>query len=116
MVQLSPEDITAVKKEIFSSLHCALPGAVESFDADTQTAVIRPAVKPGGAEMPLLRDVPVLMPVSFEVSPGDFCLVIFADCDIDSWLESGEAEEPASGRMHSLSDGVALVGYKSIQN
>ena len=108
----SPQDIAALKLEIFSSLHCALPGIVESFDTETQRAVIRPAVKPGGAEMPLLKDVPVFMPVSFEVGPGDFCLVIFADCDIDAWLESGEAAEPASGRMHSLSDGFAFVGFR----
>ena len=61
---------------------------------------------------PLLRDVPVFMPVPFEVNEGDACLVIFADCDIDAWFESGEAEVPESGRMHSLSDGFAFVGFK----
>ena len=105
---LTPQDIAALKREVLSSLHCALPGNVVSFDGDTQTAVIRPAVK----NMPLLRDVPVFMPVSLDVSPGDACLVIFADRDIDAWLESGEEEEPASGRMHSLSDGFAFVGFR----
>ena len=130
---LNPQDIAAIKKEIFSSLHCALPGIVESFDVETQTATIRPAVKhtvsfrpsssgviPSEAEgsprrsdvfLPLLRDVPVFMPVPFPVSPGDPCLLVFADCDIDAWLESGQAEEPVSGRMHSLSDAFAFVGF-----
>ena len=62
--------------------------------------------------LPLLRDVPVFMPVSFEVNPGDACLVIFADCDIDAWFESGDTEVPESNRMHSLSDGFAFVGFK----
>ena len=103
---LNPTEAEALKKEILSSLHCALPGTVESFDADTQTAVIHPAV----SGMPLLRDVPVFMPVSFEVNPGDACLVIFADWDIDRWFEGEEGT--SSRRMHSLSDGFAFVGFR----
>ena len=104
------------KEEIMSSIHCALPGTVVSFDEESQTAVIQPAVKSSsGIELPLLRDVPVFMPVSFEINEGDACLVIFADRDIDSWFETGEAEVPPSGRMHSLSDGFAFVGFRATQ-
>ena len=107
------EELLALKQDILASLHCALPGIVESFDTETQTAVIRPAVKSRtGVEYPLLRDVPVFMPAALEVNPGDGCLVIFADCDIDRWFETGEAEVPASARMHSLSDGFAFVGFR----
>ena len=118
--QKRQEELQALKWEVFASLHCALPGIVESFDAETRTAVIRPAVKrgmeAGEPALPLLRlrDVPVFMPVPFEVSPGDACLVVFADCDIDAWFESGEAEVPPSGRMHSLSDGFAFVGFRTM--
>ena len=127
------EELQALKQDILSSLHCALPGTVVSFDVEAQTAVIRPAicrvpqrqnVRDGSLVPrawngenrpfvpPLLRDVPVFMPVPFEVNEGDACLVIFADCDIDAWFESGEAELPESNRMHSLSDGFAFVGFK----
>ena len=64
----------------------------------------------------VLSDVPVFMPVPFEVNAGDACLVIFADRDIDAWFESGEAEVPPSGRMHSLSDGFAFVGFRTRGN
>ena len=119
------EEIRALKRDILSSMHCALPGTVVSFDSESQTAVIQPAVSraiPSEVEgshsisLPLLRDVPVFMPVSFEVNEGDACLVIFADCDIDAWFESGEAEVPASDRMHSLSDGFAFVGFRTRGN
>ena len=130
------EELQALKQNILSSLHCALPGTVVSYDAETQTAVIQPAVKRRAEQrdgfvrsvsgrnyrtvpdvpLPLLRDVPVFMPVSFEVNPGDACLVIFADCDIDAWFETGEAEVPASDRMHSLSDGFAFVGFRTRGN
>ena len=110
---LSPDEREALKKEVFSSMHCALPGTVVSFDADRQTAVIQPAVKLGSMTFPLLADVPVFMPVSFEVNSGDACLVVFADIDIDAWFDTGLPQEPRSARKHSLSDGFAFVGFKA---
>ncbi len=109
---LSPAERDALKRDFFSSLHCALPGKVISFDAETQTAEIQPAVKLGSLAYPPLSDVPVFMPVPFEVNSGDACLMVFADIDIDAWLGSGEAEEPLSARKHSLCDGFAFVGFK----
>ena len=94
----------ALKKEILRSLHCALPGTVLSFDEASRTAEIRLA----GDSLPVLKNVPVFMPVPFTVSPGDLCLVVFADREIDSWLTGVECK---SLRMHSLSDGFAFVGF-----
>ena len=110
---LSPAEREALKRDFFMSLHCALPGNVVSFDAETQTAEIQPAVKLGSMTYPLLADVPVFMPVPFEVHPGDACLVVFSDVDIDAWLETGEAAVPGSARRHSLSDGFAFVGFRT---
>ncbi len=109
---LSPEERDALKQEIFSSLHCALPGNVVSFDAERQTAEIQPAVKLGSMMFPVLTDVPVFMPVPFDVHPGDACLVVFADVNIDGWFECGEPLVPRSARKHSLSDGFAFIGFK----
>ena len=110
---LSPEAREALKQEIFSSLHCALPGKVLSFDAERQTVEVLPCVKLGSMNYPVLSDVPVFMPVLFEVNPGDPCLVIFADIDIDAWLESGAPQKPKSARKHALSDGFAFVGFRT---
>ena len=110
---ISFSDRDALKREIFSQLRCALPGKVVSYNSTAQTAVIQPGVISGGVVLPVLRDVPVFMPVSFTVNPGDYCLVIFADVDIDAWLASGDPEESESGRMHSLSDGFAFIGFKA---
>ncbi len=119
---LSSAEREALKREIFSSLHCALPGTVVSFDASTQTAEIRPAVKAGSVFFPVLADVPVFFPgsresaITWPVSAGDECLVILADVDIDAWFDSGEAEAPRSARKHSLSDAFAFVGFRSRPN
>ena len=118
---LTLQEIQALKQEISSSLHCALPGTVESFDASTQTACVRPALKRKGIMLPVLRDVPVFFPgnssgaVTWPVSAGDECLLVFADAEIDRWFE-GENDEPAPGRTHSLSDAFAFVGFRSRNN
>ena len=103
---MSPAEIRALKKEIFSSLHCDLPGVVNSFDDDSGTASVRLAL----SGMPVLQDVPVF--TCNEVSAGDACLVVFADCDVDAWLSGEDEVDPASGRMHSLSDAFAFVGFR----
>lgn len=100
---LTPAEAAALKREISAALHCALPGTVEAFDPENRTAAVRPALE----GMPLLRDVPVFMPVPFPVNPGDGCLLVFADRD---------TEDPAGGRRHSLSDAFAFVGFRTIHN
>ena len=117
MSDLSYEEIEAVREEIASSLHCALPGQVKTFDAAACTAVIKPMLKSrSGVSLPLLRDVPIFLPTvngeqAFDIAPGDFCLVIFADNAIDAWLQTGEESIPVSGRCHDLSDAFAFVGF-----
>ena len=110
---ISSEEREALKQDFFSSLHCALPGIVVSFDVVKQTAEIQPAVKVGSMNYPMLSDVPVFMPIPFEVHAGDACLVVFSDVDIDAWFASGQPEIPGSGRKHSLSDGFAFVGFRT---
>ena len=122
MNNLSVETQEALKRDFLSSLHCALPGKVVSFDPETQTAEIQPAVKAGSLAFPLLTDVPVYFPgpkasaITWPVSAGDECLVILADIDIDAWFASGDPEVPLSARRHSLSDGFAFVGFRSRPN
>ena len=119
---LTPQEVVALKREILSSLHCAMPGIVEAFDSETQTASVRPALKRKGIVLPIVRDVPVFFPgnrsgaVTWPVSAGDECLLVFADFDIDRWFETGEAEEPLSARSHGLSDAFAFVGFRSRPN
>ena len=104
---LPMETLSVMKQEIFRSLHCTMPGTVEAFDAESCTANIRLA----NPDLPVLMSVPVFMPVPFEVSPGDLCLVVFADTDCDRFL-AGEGAA-VSERRHSLSDGFAFVGFKT---
>ena len=108
----------ALRKDFLFSLHCAMPGIVESFDPETQTVTVQPA----NDQLPLLRDVPVFFPgtrssaITWMIEPGDECLVIFADSAIDRWFDSGEPSEPPTDRAHDLSDAFAFVGFRSRPN
>lgn len=64
-----------------------------------------------------LYDVPVVFPgsgssmVRFPIAAGDTGLVIFAQRDIDSWLE-GETAKPDTSRLHDMADGMFIPGLR----
>lgn len=103
----------------------ALPGIIESFNADAVTCVIQPTIKaqvsePDGSmqwvALPLLLDCPVVFPrgggctLTFPISQGDECLVVFASRCIDAWWTAGGVQVQSELRMHDLSDGFCLPG------
>lgn len=107
------------------------PGIIESFDVDAQTAVVQPAIQarqsyPDGSvqlvNLPLLLDCPVQFPsgggvtFTFPVAQGDECWVVWASRCIDAWWQSGGIQPPMEARMHDLSDGGVLLGFKSKPN
>lgn len=113
---------------INNQLRVALPGIVQSFDPDTVTAVVQPAIRymeqdnngnQATHDYPLLMDVPVIFPrgggctITFPVKAGDECLVIFSDRCIDFWWQNGGIQEPVDPRQHDLSDAFAIVGAQS---
>lgn len=114
-------------QKVFSTLKVAMPGVIESFDPDSVTASVRPAIKgydggtedDGWIELPLLVDIPVIFPrgggctLTFPVKAGDECLLIFADRCIDFWWQNGGVQKPVDLRMHDLSDAFAIVGPQS---
>ncbi|MCA7953842.1 hypothetical protein LGM43_26595 [Burkholderia seminalis] len=106
----------------------ALPGEIESFDAAAQTCTVQLTVSVqvraddgslSSEALPVLVDCPVQFPsggdcsLTFPVVRGDECLVVFASRCIDAWWQSGGVQKQAELRMHSLSDGFALLGFRS---
>lgn len=105
-------------------LHTALPGIIVAFDAVKQTASVQSTISrvahdDSATPLPLCVDVPVHFPggsgyvLTFPVAPGDECLLVFSERAIDGWFESGEVTPPTDYRLHDLSDGFALVGFRS---
>ena len=118
---------SAVLSRALATINCCLPGTVVSFDASVQTASVQPTVRKrirtekGVREMdyPLLENVPVLMigggdyALTFPVRKGDECIVLFSDSCIDAWWQSGGVQGQIVARQHDLSDGFAIVGFRS---
>lgn len=122
------EVLASERKTLSEQMRVALPGIIQSFDPESLTAVVQPAIRyierdndgnKSTKDYPLLVDVPVVFPrgggctLTFPVKEGDECLVIFADRCIDFWWQSGGIQEPVDGRMHDLSDAFCIVGPQS---
>lgn len=122
--------LNALAEAIESEIRVALPGFITKWDSATQTATVQLAIREKvtneGIEqemqIPLLEDVPVVMPraggyvLAFAPQAGDECLVVFGDCCIDSWWQSGGVQSQADSRRHDLSDGFAILGCWSQKN
>jgi Phage protein Gp138 N-terminal domain len=116
-----------LKDELSRDLNCHQIGVIQAFYPATQTADININI----AEVyngklikyPILLSVPVIVlhggvgAMTFPVTKGDICLLLFNDRDMDSWYTSGQVgNAPNTTRTHSLSDAVALVGLFSGKN
>ena len=110
----------------FSELNCVTVGKIESFDTANQTATIsisylKQKMNTGDfIQYPVILKCPCVVMngggayMSFPITTGDECLVIFCDREIDTWLETGGVNQPRSNRTHDLTDAIALVGIRSL--
>jgi hypothetical protein len=125
-----------LKKDIMLSLNSHHVGTIESFNPVKQTAtatVNYPKTyfqlnsstglyNPVLVDYPLLVDCPVIClgggktALTFPIQQGDECLVLFNDRAIDSWFSGGAGAALSSPRLHSFSDGIILVGLRSLGN
>lgn len=122
----------------------ALPGIVQSFDPAKMTCTVQPTIQarvrakdsspssipvPGAVisklpwwwvTLPLLVDVPVVFQggggwsATFPIAKGDEAIVVFTSRCFDAWFQSGKVDIQADFRMHDLSDGMAIVGLRSL--
>lgn len=111
-------------------LRVAAPGIIQSVDYGRQTCTVQLAIREqlnheGDLEwvdIPTLPDVPFFVYsgggycLTLPVAPGDECLVVFGDCCIDAWWQNGGVQNQADHRRHDLSDGFAIVGFRSQPN
>lgn len=114
------------QKNTMASINCHQVGEIISFNAAEQTAEIQIKmtykVNDKIVEYPLLLDCPCIVltggtgRITFPIEPGDSCLVLFNDRDIDNWYSSGQKMPARTDRNHSFSDAIALVGFRNKKN
>jgi hypothetical protein len=126
------EALRAMLRGFQANIWTATPGIVQSYNAVQGTVVVQVAIQANitdldtGAVTPttidLLRDVPVCylggggMVATFPIQQGDTALVIFASRSISAWWQNGGVQKQTAPRMHSLSDGFAFIGPRSLAN
>jgi hypothetical protein len=106
-----------------TEVHTAIPGKVISYDASTQTCAVQVMVKrvivdDDGNEivesLPQITNVPVGWYsgggyfMSLPMASGDYCMLMFQERPVDTFLSSGEESDPGDLRHHDLSDCWAI--------
>ena len=116
--------------EVFSdSLNSIKVGKITSVDLSKQTVdvqILHKRINENNITRRELRDYPLLVGVpfvvlggggsylTFPISVGDNCLLMFCDFEIDRWWDSGEAQPSNFERRHDISDAFAIVGVHSL--
>lgn len=115
------------RSDFSRTLRVAIPGIVTEVNYSAQTVSVQPTIREKiemdgtyqWVELPILINVPFFVYsgggycITLPVSPGDECLVIFADSCIDAWWQSGGVQNQVERRRHDLSDGMAIIGFRS---
>ena len=129
--------LSEVRREIFLSMNCHAIAVVKSFDPLKQTIKASMAYKKvlyqrdadtkqykevlvdyaPLVECPVVSLMGGTATVTMPIKEGDTCMILFNDRDIDNWYFSGNIDQaPNTPRLHSFTDGIALVGIRPSTN
>lgn len=134
MSQRSPtiaELLSAFGERLQGEINVCLPAQVESYDASTQLASVKPLLKrplvgEDGVDLeaesiPVINNVPVIHPsgggyfVHLPLTKGDPVTLVFSDRSLDRWIDKGGEVDPGFSHTHELSDAFAIPGGRSKQ-
>lgn len=119
------------KKELLLEFNCHALGTVQSFNSSNMTVNVSLdyyqnywKLNSQGVKVsvptpyPALVDCPVVVlgggkgGLSFPIAANDKCMILFNDRDLDNWFAGQTGAVPATPRLHSISDAMALVWNK----
>ena len=129
----SKKSLTEVLEKWFvnssQSLCCVKIGKIQAVNTANQTVDVSIlhkkrdlyAIRKGKLyDYPLLKSVPFVVlggggsNLTFPISVGDNCLLLFCDYEIDRWWDTGESLPANFERRHDISDAFALIGVHSM--
>jgi len=116
--------------------NCHHLATIQSFDAVKQTVKCTINYKqtywvldstnrnfiPKNLDYPTLIDCPVVVigggpcRITFPISKGDQCILMFNDRDIENWFQGALSSPNATASLHSFSDAIALIGPNNISS
>jgi len=128
--------MNAVITNVMQQLNCHAVATVQSFTQNSNGLFTVNATmnysktywqqNPDGSYTPKLVNYPTLVDcpaiilgggstaLTFPVQAGDQCLILFNDRDLNNWFAGARSGPVASARMHSFSDGIALIGFQQV--
>lgn len=120
MLQEFVQQVEDTAQEVVDNIHTALPGKIVSYDPIKCIAKVKPIgrfLTPEDELMdyPIVTEVPVMFPfcskvdtgIFFPVKPGDFCLLIISETELDEWRTNAISD--ATLRF-DLTSGIAIPG------
>jgi len=130
MLQEFTHEVEETTRREIENIHTAMPAQIIEFNSGTCTATVKPygELKFNGAylEIPAISEVPVLFPYSntsnvgviFPVIPGDDCMLLISELELDSWRNGAKTSAPL---RFDLTSAVAIAGLcrsspKNLQN
>lgn len=130
-LQLAGEpDLTTILKSVINKvgleLNCVRVGIIQSFNAEDLTAQVlitnkrTLGINQNGTQA--TRDYAVITAkicyccpyITYPIEPGEECVLLFNDRELESWFITGEVQPEAYQRMHDLTDCIAIVGLRSL--
>ena len=123
------------QRQVFLNLNCHHIGTIQSFNPITQTVEVTINYKktyfkslPNSlqtvtelVDYPLIAECPVIILgggstyLNMPINPGDQCILLFNDRDIDNWYAGSTTSANQSSRLHSFGDAIALIGLNNLQ-
>ena len=116
-----PELLNQAIDSRLADVNVCLPGIIESYNRENQTAKVQPALKRKYidgrvVDLPIINNVPIVFPrsashhIHFDLKKGDYVSLIFSQRSLDSWKESGGVDSPNDPRRYNLSDAYGIPG------
>lgn len=123
-----PQALEAWFSSFSESFNAVKIGKIENVDFTNQTVdvrilhkkVVQNFQKRELRDYSLLKAVPFIIfgggssSLTFPISVGDNCLLLFCDYEIDRWWDTGESLPATFERRHDISDAFALIGVHSM--
>lgn len=109
-------------------LYCHIPATIVAYATATRRATVQisllqvfPDYTAPQNQTTQIYDPILNVPVFFlsagaasaggDPIPGDSCLLLISDRDMDAWKQTGSAQAPLSDRSHNITDAFAIVGF-----
>lgn len=122
------------QKQTLLNFNCHHLATIQSFDSSKQTVQVTINYKRTYfqfqsetqkyvsilVDYPIIADCPIIIlgggpcRITFPISKGDQCILLFNDRDIDNWFQGSTTSANQSPRLHSFSDAIALIGPNNL--